>query len=215
MAENATLELDHDEMSLTDFNLVSLYLQYPDMQRADDAFLDGCSEDPSSVALTASSPESSPPSAHLSSSPLPNVTRYESPASSPLSPPDIIPFPALTILPNEQEVDELSTRFDATLNSYDIPQHTAEFLAEMKSVIATMGTLLFFGGQDLTSDLERFRRVISAGNWLMMSLRQAQDIFQEEIDAIEAILELAPFTVRPAPKDLWVNYRQMAALIIQ
>jgi hypothetical protein len=219
MPEHAAVEFDHefdhDEMSLTDPDLVSLYLKYPEMQQSDEDFQDAVCAESSTDLLTNVSPDSSPPSTQQYSSPLHTLTRYESPISSPLGPSDTIPFPALTISANEQEVEELTTQFDLTLNSCDVPDDTAELLAEMMCIIVMMGSILFSASGEVSTDPENALRVKSAAKWLMMSLRQARDAVQEEIDIVGSILELAPFTVRPAPEDLWTNYKQMAELIIE
>lgn len=215
MPEHAAIYFDNDEMALTDRDLFSLYLRYPEMEQSDHNFQEEVYAEPPLVSITTSSPESSPQSAQLYSSPLPNLTRYESPTSSPLGPPDSIPFPALTIAANEEEVEELTAQFDLTLKSHEIPDDTAEVLAEIKSEILTMGTVLFSATGEVSTDLENIWRVMSSANWLISVLKHAGNAVDGELNDIESILQLAPFTVRPALEDLWTNYKQMAELIIE
>jgi hypothetical protein len=214
MPENAAPIFDHDETGLKDLELVSLYLRYPDMQQSDHDFQDDGYAEPPLLPIPSSSPESSPQSTQIYSSPLPNPTAYESPTSSPLGSPDIIPFPALAIATNEQDVEDLTTLFDLTLKSHDVPKETAELLADMKSMIVMMGSILFSAIGEVSTDLETVWRVKSGANWLILSLKKARCAVEEEIDAAESILRLAPFTVEPGLQDLWTNYKQMAELII-
>lgn len=215
MSEHSAIDFHIDEMALTDRDLFSLYLKYPEMQHPDHDFQVEDYADSPNVSNTASSPASSPQRVQVYSSPLANLTRYETPTSSPLGPPDIVPFPALAIADNEQEIDGLTAQFDLTLKSDEIPNDTAEYLAEMKSVLVMMGAILFSASGELSTNLDNVERVKSAANWLIVSLKQALDAVEEEITAIESVIELAPFTIRPAPEDLWTNYKQMAELIIQ
>ncbi len=215
MTEHAAIDLENEELALTDRDLVSLYLRYPEMEETDHDFQDEVDVGHPLVPIITSSPESSPPSTQFYSSPLPNTTRYETPTSSPLGPPDSIAFPALAIAAKEQEIEELTAQFDLILKSDEIPKDTAELLAEMKSVIVLMGAILFSASGEVSANLENVRRVESAAHWLILSLKQARDVIEEEITAIESVLELAPFTVRPAAEDLWTNYKQMGEVIIE
>jgi hypothetical protein len=88
-------------------------------------------------------------------------------------------------------------------------------LAEMKTVIVMMSLALFSTTGAMSTDLGSFWRVESAATWLLSVLKPARKAIDREIDAIENILQLAPFTVRPSPEDLWTNYKQMAELIIE
>jgi hypothetical protein len=205
---------ENDEMALADRELFSLYLRYPEMEASDDNFQDEVDEDAPSVLVTTSSPESSPQSAQIYSSP-PTLTHYESPTSSPLGSPDSIPFPTLPIPTNEEEVEALTTHFDLILRSHEIPQDTIKVLAEMKNVIVMMGLTLFSATGEMSTDFASIWRVKSAANWLTSVLKPAGEAIDQEIDDIESILQLAPFTVRPALEDLWTNYKQMAELIIE
>jgi hypothetical protein len=205
---------EDDEIALADRELFSLYLRYPEMEQSDDSLHEEVDGETSSFFITSSSPESSPQSAQISSSP-PTLARYESPTSSPLGSPDSIPFPTLTIPANEEEVEALTTHFDLTLRSHEISQDTAKVLAEMKTVIVMMSLALFSTTGAMSTDLGSFWRVESAATWLLSVLKPARKAIDREIDAIENILQLAPFTVRPSPEDLWTNYKQMAELIIE
>jgi hypothetical protein len=186
------------------------------MEPSDHDLTDEDDLEPFLALLTTSSPEPSPLSTRHCSSPLPNPIRYESPTSSPLAPldNDNVPFPAPTIAANEREVEQLSIQFDLTLKSADIQNDTRGLLAEMKAVMVMMGSILSSGTGGLSSDSKHICRVKSAANWLILKLRQAQEVVQGEIHAVESILQLAPFTVCPKPEDLWTNYKQMAELIV-
>jgi hypothetical protein len=205
---------EDDEIALADRELFSLYLRYPEMEQSDDSLHEEVDGETSSFLITSSSPESSPQSAQISSSP-PTLARYESPTSSPLGSPDSIPFPTLTIPANEEEVEALTTHFDLTLRSHEISQDTAKVLAEMKTVIVMMSLALFSTTGAMSTDLGSLWRVESAATWLLSVLKPARRAIDREIDVIENILQLAPFTVRPSPEDLWTNYKQMAELIIE
>jgi len=205
---------EDDEMALADRELFSLYLRYPEMEQSDDSFHEDVDGEPSSFLITTSSPESSPQSAQLHSSP-PTLTRYESPTSSPLGSPDSIPFPTLIRPANEEEVEALTTYFDLTLTSHEISQDTAKVLAEMKTVIVVMGLTLFSTDGAISTDFGSIRRVKSAATWLISVLKPAGEAIGREIAGIENILQLAPFTMRPSLEDLWTNYKQMAELIIE
>ena len=216
MSEHAAIGCDNDDMALTDRDLVSLYLRFPEMQQPDDDFHDGVYVESPLVPITTSSPESSPPSARLYSSPVPNLTRDETPTSSPLDPPpDSVPFPTLAVAVNEQEVDELIAGFDLILRSEGIPENAAGLFAEIKSVIVMMNSILFSATGEISTSLQNIWRVKSAARWLVSLLTDARDAVEREINAAESILELAAFTVRPALEDLWTNYKQMAELTIQ
>lgn len=215
MPEHLAPHFDDEDMALTDPDLIALYLMYPEMQQRGLEFSDEVYTGPPVLSITDSSPEYSSPSTQVHSSPLPNLTDYDTPTSSPLGPPDKGPFYALPIAADEQELDELTAQFDLSLKSNEIPDDATEVFAGMKSAIMTMKLLLFSATGALTSDAENIRRVISVANRLKKSLMQAQVAVEREINTIESILQLAPFTVRPAPEDLWTNFRQMAELIIQ
>jgi hypothetical protein len=214
MPENAAINVEFEELALTDRHLVSLYLQYPDMEQSEHDPQDEVHVDPQ-IPITTSSPESSPQSTKIYSSPLPDPTRYDSPASSPLSPPDSIPFPSLPVVANEQDVDDLTAQFDLALKSDEIPKRTAKYLAELKSILLTTGSTLFSASGEISTDPVNLWRVKSAACWVVLSLNHARTTVQQEIDAVKFILELAPFTVRPSLEDLWTNYKQMAELIIE
>lgn len=214
MPEHTSSHLELEHIALADRDLFSLFLRYPEMPQPIDEPQDQIDVAPHTALLTTSSPVSSP-SSKFYSSPLPNLTRYETPTSSPLGPPDSVPLPDLPVAVNEEEVEELTTKFDASVKSDDVPNNTGDLMAEMKSMIVFMGTMLFSGRTGLSTDLENLWRVKSAADWLIQSLRHAEGVIQGEINAIETILQLAPFTVRPTPEDLWTNYKQMAELIVQ
>lgn len=214
LPEHVAVDLDNDEMALTDPDLVSLYLTYPEILQSDDDLPEKGDVALPRLAITTSSPDSSPQSTEAHSSP-PNLTRYDTPVSSPLGPSDDGSFHALTITGNDQEVEDITAHFDLALKSDEIPDDAAELLAEMRSVVLMMGALLFSASGELTSDPENIRQVISAAKWLGKSLIQARRAVEKEIDAVASILQLAPFTVRPAPEDLWTNYKQMAELVIK
>jgi hypothetical protein len=214
MPGHATLNFDAEEIALTDRELFSLYLRYPEMP-SDQQYHDECDPDRLPELVSSSSPASSPPSIIHHSSPPSNLTRCETPASSPLGPPDIIPFPAFMVNADEEEVDELTTQFDLALRSSHVPKDTAEYFAETKSIIINMGGVLFSASGDISANLQNVALVKSSTEWLILCLNQAHDAVGKEIRAIESMLCLAPFTVRPAVEDLWTNYKQMAELIIQ
>ncbi len=215
MPERASISFANNDFALTDRDLFSLYLRYPEMEQTDHNLEDGDNAESLPASITTSSPESSPQSAQLNSSPPSNAPYYESPASSPLGPSDSIPFPDLAIAANEGEVEELSVHFDRTWRSREIPEHTAELFAEIKSVILSMGSILFTATGDVSSEPENIWRINSSADWLIPILNRTRVAVDIEIDNIEKILLRAPFTVWPALEDLWTNYKQMAELIIE
>ena len=215
MPERASIGCANDDLALTDRDLFSLYLRYPEMEQINVNLEDGDYAEPLLASITTSSPDSSPQSAQLDSSPPSNQTYYESPASSPLGPSDSIPFPDLAIAANDEEVEELSVHFDLTRRSHEIPERTARLFAEIKSVILGMGSILFTTAGEVSTEPENLWRINSIADWLISLLRQAGIAVDMEIDDIQTILQLAPFTIRPALEDLWTNYKQMAELIIE
>lgn len=215
MPERSSIILEYDDLDLTDRDLFSLYLRYPDMQASDQSSHGEEDAESPLAPLTNSSPDSSPQSTQIYSSPLPHPIRYESPTSSPLGPPDIVPFPALIIAANEPEVDELTAQFDLGLRSHELSEETGEFLLEAKSNIVVMGSILFSSTGGISDAPENIWRVRSTARWLTLSFKCACHVIGKEIRAAESILQFAPFTVRPASEDLWTNYKQMAELIIE
>ncbi|ERF74158.1 hypothetical protein EPUS_08897 [Endocarpon pusillum Z07020] len=214
MPERSSIGCTNDDLALTDRDLFSLYLRYPEMEQLDVNLEGGDYAEPLLASITASSPDSSPQSAQLDSSPPSNSTYYESPASSPLGPSDSIPFPDLAIAANDGEVEELSVHFDLTRRSHEIPERAAELFTEIKSAILSMGSILFTTTGEVSTEPENLWHINSIADWLISVLSRAGIAVDMEIDDIQTILQLAPFTIRPALKDLWTNYKQMAELII-
>jgi hypothetical protein len=213
MSETATMNINSDEISLTDRDLVSLYLSYPDMQQSDhheDPYAD-----PLHVPFTSSSPASSPPPAHLHSSPPSKLSRYASPISSPLAPSDIIPYSDLTAAPIEEGIEVLAAEFDATLNSSNLSEERAEFLADMKSTMMLITAILLSKTGKITTDLDSVRQVRMMAERLTSSLRKEQEAVAREVKAAESVLEFTAFSARPGVEDLWSNYIQMADLIVE
>lgn len=207
---------EEDEVPLATYQHVSSCFKHADISPLSRDLKAAIHSRSPCASLTTSSLSSSPLSVQHYSSPLSNANRYESPASSPLDPPEPILLYTLSLITDEQILDELTTRFDLTLRSARVPKNTAGLLAEMKSVTMMIRTMLPSGSrQILPIEVENLRRIKLAADWLISSLRQAQAAVQKEIMAIRAILQLAPFTTRPAPEDLWANYKQMAELILQ
>lgn len=215
MPERTSIGCANDDLALTDRDLFSLYLRYPEMEQLDVNLDDGDYAEPLLASISTSSPDSSPQSAQLDSSPPTKPTYYESPASSPLGPSDSIPFPDLAIAANDGEVEELSVHFDLTRRSHEIPERETELFAEIKSAILSMGSILFTTTGGVSTEPEILWHINSIADWLISVLRRAGIAVDMEIDDIQKILELAPFTIRPALKDLWTNYKQMAELIIE
>ncbi len=215
MSERASISFANNDLALTERDLFSLYLRYPEMDQSDHNLEDGDNAESTLASMTTSSPESSPQSALLNSSPPSNATNYESPASSPLGPSDSIPFPDLAVAANDGEVEELCVHFDRTWRSRGIPEDTAESFAEIKSVILGMGSVLFTATGDVSTEPENIWHINSSAGWLISVLEHVTVAVDMEIDAVQSILHCAPFTIRPALEDLWTNYKQMAELIIE
>jgi hypothetical protein len=141
-------------------------------------------------------------------------SHFESSTILPLTAPRPFLLCTLNLYTEERRVGDLVTRFDQTLRSEDVPRDTATLLAEMKTVVMTISNMILPRRGQIFKYPDTTKCVKSAAGELVVSLRQYQVAVQSETEAIEATLELAPFTVCPAPDDLWPNYQQMAELII-
>jgi hypothetical protein len=190
MSQDAFPDYESDEIDLTNRELVSLFIQYPDMPHmpgdddAESAVASDFGEDVDISTLSDTTTRTTPlrndPAALLGSRPMAE-------------------FPV----------------FMQRLNESNLPQKAIDYFKSLGHMILQIGRLLFppTGNISVTQeDLQEARNI--CGHMISLLEPSCQRV-NDQIDNIAYILTLAPFTAQPAPEDLWSNYKQMAELIIE
>jgi len=105
--------------------------------------------------------------------------------------------------------------FMQRLNESNLPPKALDYFKSLGYMILQVSWLLFppTGSLSVTrKDLQEARNICRA---MVSLLKSSCQRVNDQIDNVTYILTLAPFTVQPAPEDLWANYMQMAELIIE
>jgi hypothetical protein len=189
MSQNPFPERDSDEIDLTNRELVSLFLQYPDMSDDDDddddsATASNSGEEADSTTLSDTTTRTTPlrndPAAELGSRPL-----------------------------------QVFSVFSQRLDESNLPQKAIDYFRSLGYIIVHIGRLLFPPTSNIAVTKQDLLEASNKCGQLFSLLESSCQRVNEQIENVAYILTLAPFTVRPAPEDLWANYKQMAELIIE
>ena len=188
---------DIDEIALTDRDLVSLYMKYPEMSLAfdDELYQDHGNENTDGSSEIYSSPTSSSASKSTTQ-------------TTPLHPSEPEP-PQNPSTDNEQYLVLLSL-----LQTADLPYHTHTYYATLGNRILRVGGLLF-PTTGSTSGLDKVTEICDHCRILVSSLQFSTSKVDEQLATLQFVTSLAPFNVTPQPQDLWTNFRQMAELLIK
>lgn len=196
MPQDASPDEGNDEIHLTNPELVSLYIQYPDMPDMSDGDDDDDDDDDKSAAASDFGED-------IDATTLSDTTTRTTPlrqdAAALLGPRPVSEFSILV----------------QRLNESNLPQKAIDYFRSIGTKILQIGRLLHppTGNISVTKeDLGEARHI--CGGMISLLESSCQRV-NDQIDNIAYILTLAPFTVRPAPEDLWSNYKQMAELIIE
>jgi hypothetical protein len=188
MSQDAFADYDGDEIDLTDKELMSLFVQYPDMPDEDDNESAAASEDFGEDADTST---------------WSDTTTHTTPLRN-----DAVALPGSKPLP------EFSV-FMLRLNESSLPQHAIDYFRSLGHMILQIGWLLFPPSGNMSVTKENFREARDICGHMISLLESSGQRVKDQIDNVAYILALAPFTVQPAPEDLWTNYKQIAELIIE
>lgn len=189
MPQDPSPDDESDKIDLTTRELVSLYIQDPDMP--------GMSDDDDDESAAASDFREDIDAATLS-----DATTRTTPLRHDAA-----------ALPGPRPVPEFSV-FVQRLNESNLPQKAIDYFRSMGNKILQVGRLLFPPTGNISIPKEDLREAREVCDHMVSLLESSCLRVKDQIDNIAYILTLAPFTVRPAPEDLWPNYKQMAELII-
>ena len=186
MSEETFPDYDSDEIDLTNRDLVSLFLQYPDMPDDDNesAAASDFGEDADTSTLSDTTTRTTP----LRNDPV--------------------------ALLGSRALSEFSA-FTQRLNESNLPQKATDYFRSLGNMILQIGRLLFPPISNTSVTKQDLREASNLCRQMASLLESSCQRVTEQIDNVAYILTLAPFTVRPAPEDLWANYKQMAELIIE
>jgi hypothetical protein len=181
---------DGDEIDLTDRELMSLFVQYPDMP-------DMPEEDDNESAVASDFGEDADTSTWS------DTTTHTTPLrNDPVALPGSGPLPEFSV-------------FMRRLNESSLPQRATDYFRSLGHMILQIAWLLFPPGGNISVTKENFQEVRDICGHMISLLESSRQRVKDQIDNVAYILTLAPFTVQPAPEDLWANYKQMAELIIE
>lgn len=193
MAAQESVE-DVDDLALTDRDLVSLYLHYPEMYCAIDGDDDG---DDATEGQDGGSDVFSPPA----SCSLTDSTAQTTPVRSEW----------------EEDIPEEFEEYYALwqlFRTVDLPPHTITYYASLGRRMLRIGWLMFsFGGYSCNRSSSS--EVLEHCQVLIALFRFSCSKIDEEQSNLSYIKSLAPFNVTPRAKDLWTNYRQRLELMIK
>ena len=179
-------DFESDEIDLTNRDLASLFLQYPDLADDDNesAADSDFGEDVDASNLSNTTTHTTP----LRNDPVPLLGSR--------TPPE---FPA----------------FIQRLNESNLPAKAVVYLKSLGHMVLQIGRLLYSPTGNLSVKKQDLQEARILCRHMVSLLDSSCERVNDQIDNVGYILTLAPFTIQPAPEDLWANYKQMAALIIE
>ena len=192
MPHSTASDSDSDGIDLTNRELVSLFIQYPDMVNlpGDDDSQSGDSsdseEDVDATTLSATTNHTTP----LRNEPLTVLMVSPRPAAE---------YPA----------------FLQRLNQSNLPKRAIDYFTALGQIILQIGQTLFPPTGNMSVNQDALEEVCNMSDHLVSLLESSCQRVNDQIDNIAYILTLAPFAVQPTPEDLWPNYKQMAELIVK
>lgn len=195
MSQNTCPDYVSDEIDLTLRELVSLFIQYPDMP---DIFQEGRDRDGDNVSEAASDFREDADTSTSSDT----TTRTTSLRNAPVALLDSKPLPEFSV-------------FVQRLHESNLPQKAVDYFNSLGHTILQIGQLLFPPTGNMSVTNEDHQEAGNICGHMISLLESSCQRVKEQIDNVAYILTLAPFTVEPAPADLWANYKQMAELIIE
>ena len=190
MPQGASLDDDNDEIDLSTRELISLYIQHPNLPDMSDdgdnqsAAASDFGEDIDATTLSGTTTRTTP-------------LRHDATALLGLR-----PQPEFSV-------------FVQRLSESNLPQKAIDYFRSIGNQILQIGQLLFPPSGNISVTKEDLREARHICGRMISLLESSCQRVNGQIDNIAYILTLAPFTVRPAPEDLWSNYKQMAELIIE
>ena len=195
---------DTHETFLTDRGLASLYIQYPEMLEND---IQNTAHDqlpePNQLLLNLEDEddedEEEAESTILSSS----TTRTTPLRNEPLA------VTGVARTSNE------FTAFFQKVETSGLVEKSAQYFRVLGATVLQLGRTLFPISGVMTVATEDIEKMVNLGLDMSSMLRASNQRVNEQIENIAYILTLAPFTVAPAPDDLFSNYLQMSELILK
>ena len=187
-----------DELVLTDRDLVSLYMKYPEMSLAfeddddDDQEKEQSFEGVDNASAIFSSPTSS----------------FQTISTAETTPPRFDPV----IAAFTTETDDYQA-FLELLKKAELPSSTRTYFTSLVNRIRRISCLLF-SPQETTSTTAMFTEVLDHCHILTDSLKPSCGKVEEQLANLIFVRSLAPFNVSPQASHAWTNYCQMAELLI-
>lgn len=195
---SARCEDDDSFFSSTDFELFSLFVQYPDMI-----------------------PKPEEPTSNGSSTKLVNHDSFQ--PSSPSTVPDedihnssFITFSTARTTPLRPLIlPELVQPRQNSWNAYlrlvqgcNLPQQCIQYFTALSQVLVTIGVTLFCASQN-TRDVN----ILELGKWLTACTSYSSHQIERCINRIEDLKKLSAFSYEPTESQIWSTYQQRARLI--
>lgn len=105
--------------------------------------------------------------------------------------------------------------FIQKLNQSNLPHKAVEYFTALSQIMLQVGQILFPSTSNTNLTEKDLEDVCTLSRYLVSLLASTCQRVNDQVDNMAYILALAPFTVNPAPQDLWSNYKQMSELIIK
>jgi hypothetical protein len=189
MPQGISPEYNGDEIDLTNREFVSLFIQYPDMPDIlDDDDESTPTSDFGEGADTSTWSDTTAHTTPLRNDPVALLGSRQLPE-----------FPA----------------FMQRLDKSNLPQKALDYFQSLGYMILQVSRLLFSPTGSLSVTREDLQVASNICLAMISLLKSSCQRVINQIDNVTYILTLAPFSVQPAPEDLWANYTQMADLIIE
>ena len=196
MPHSTTHDPGSDEIALTDPGLISLIDQYPDIVEAlNNEEIENQSRSPTRSFTS----EDEGQSTTLSDTTSQTTPPRNEPAEPVHSSRAIAEFP----------------RFLHELETSNLPERAVEYLKALGYTVLEIGQTLFPPNGNIAVNRKDLQKIKNLCQHIVPLLEGSGRRVDDQIENIAHILTLAPFTIRPAPEDLWANYNQMAEVIIQ
>ena len=189
-----------DELDLTDRDLISLYMKYPEMSLAFDDEDDEDDEEEKKQSFEAADTAST-----IFSSP---ASSFQTIATAETTPPRF--DPGIPTVPTE--LDDYETFLDL-VNKSKLPSNARTYFTSLANRIRQISGLLF-SPQDNTTTAAVLTEVLDHCHVLTGSFKSSCDLAGEQVANLLFVRALAPFVVSPQAEHAWTNYCQMAKLLI-
>ena len=187
-----------DELVLTDRDLISLYMKYPEMSSAFEDYDDAVEEEKRIFDATDNS-------SATSSSP---TSSFQTISTAETTPPRFDPETTAAT----REVDGHQTLLNL-LKKAGFPPNTRNYLISVVGRILQIAGLLL-PSQGTTTTAEMLQEVLDHCHVLIGYLKFSCNMVGEQLANLVFVKSLAPFNILPEAKYAWTNYCQIAELLI-